>query len=82
MLAQLRDDTVRARDVPEYLLDNPSDEAYEDHRVQESGNERGKRITCILGKAAGSTCNHNLDEKVHLTRDTRDRKPETAVSLY
>lgn len=30
ILAQLRDDTVWARDVPEYLLD----EAYEDHRVQ------------------------------------------------
>jgi hypothetical protein len=82
MLAQSRDDTVWARDVPEYLLDDPSDEAYEDHRVQESGNESVKSIACILGKTAGSACNHNLDEKVHLTRDTCHRKSETAVSLF
>lgn len=53
MLAKLRDDAVLARDVAEYLLDDPSDEAYEDHRVQGSWN----KITCILGETADSTRN-------------------------
>lgn len=62
MLAHLRDDTVWARDVPDYPLNDPSDESSEDHRVQENGNESGKRITCILRKTACSTCNRTLDE--------------------